>query len=361
MSKNRYGYIDSLRAIAALLVVWLHTAEVFLAPSGGRIGSSPLFDLAYYLDFGRVGVVIFFIVSGFVIPSSLKGEVPSGLRNFVVKRFFRLYPLYWASIPFGILALWTIWNKPVSLGLVLSNLTMIQSLFDQELIIGLYWTLTVELLFYFLCAALFYLGLLKSEKALSVILMAFLSFSFTFFNFANVGHFETFDFFHVTRYGSYTLTYMGFMFLGALLRKWLSDEGIGWWGKCAISIFIITWMWQSIHASIDYINEAGSYEALKNTLRYNIAIATFLLMTTIFKIQSKSIAWLGVISYSIYLIHPIVMYSLFWLTRYDAFHGWSMSAYILSVMLMTIALSYFSYRFIEVPFIDIGNKIAKKK
>lgn len=90
--------------------------------------------------------------------------------------------------------MWVIWGKPVSIGLIVLNLTMIQDFFGKKVIIGLYWTLSVEFIFYLLCAALFYFGLLNSEKSLSLIILMLLSLSFTFFNFENIGHFKSVDF-----------------------------------------------------------------------------------------------------------------------------------------------------------------------
>ena len=106
----RLAYIDTQRGIAALLVIWLHASEVFVqlpkAPSGGW-----LFDLAWAVDTGRIGVVLFFAISGFVIPSSLAakdGETTThALKVFLIRRFFRLYPAYWVSVlASGLLALY---------------------------------------------------------------------------------------------------------------------------------------------------------------------------------------------------------------------------------------------------------------
>ena len=48
---DRFAHIDSLRAVAALLVVWTHSAEFFAPLAGG----SALLDVALRYDFGRIG------------------------------------------------------------------------------------------------------------------------------------------------------------------------------------------------------------------------------------------------------------------------------------------------------------------
>ena len=144
---SRLGYIDAQRGIAALLVLWLHATEVFMqlpeAPSGAW-----LFDFAWAIDTGRVGVVLFFAISGFVIPSSLGAQtnqtIQQTLKAFLIHRFFRLYPVYWVSVlASGIFGFYVL--TPFSWQTVLLNLTMIQSLLGAPDIMGLYWTLRIAL------------------------------------------------------------------------------------------------------------------------------------------------------------------------------------------------------------------------
>ena len=244
--------------------------------------------------------------------------------------------------------------------MVLANITMVPSFFGQEMIIGLYWTLAVEVIFYIICAIFFFLSILRSEKYLSITLVLLIICSFTFFNFDNIGHFKSTDFIYFSRDTSYTLTYIGFMFLGALLRRWVSPDGLGFTGKTAVIIFVSVWLWQSVSSWIDFKYNGQPFEYLKNTLRYNIAMAIYFLFTILIKINLSFMAWLGRISYSLYLLHPVVMYSLLWLTRYDAFHGWHISIYMALATLFTIILSSASYRYIESPFINAGDKLSKK-
>ena len=58
---NRFSHIDALRGIAAFLVIWLHVSEVFvrLSPETMAQGTA-LYDIAWAVDVGRIGVVVFF-------------------------------------------------------------------------------------------------------------------------------------------------------------------------------------------------------------------------------------------------------------------------------------------------------------
>src|SRR4051794_11550923 len=99
---GRFAHVDALRAIAALLVVWTHAAEIF-----GRVpGGSWLWTVARDYDFGRIGVVAFFGVSGFLVPRTIDPAQPQAARNFIVRRFFRLYPAFWLSVPLGLITVW---------------------------------------------------------------------------------------------------------------------------------------------------------------------------------------------------------------------------------------------------------------
>ncbi len=155
VARGRYQFLDALRGLAAFLVVVQHGAEMLLPRLVGR---SPL-------NLGETGVVLFFLLSGVVIPPSI-GRSRS-LGRFWVKRLCRLLPAYWASLA-GCLTL-------VAMGLfpppfiamrhpaagALINLTMVQSFFGVPSAIGVYWTLPIELLFYVLCSALSVTRLLR--------------------------------------------------------------------------------------------------------------------------------------------------------------------------------------------------------
>lgn len=139
---RRLIFLDALRGVAALAVLVRHAANPVLA----ALGRGPL-----PFDFGQFGVLIFFLISGFVIPISLER---TGIREFWIKHVFRLYPLYWFSIAI-VIALastpiaheLTLSLRAMSLGTLLLNLTMVQSLVlpDAPSLRGVYWTLARRL------------------------------------------------------------------------------------------------------------------------------------------------------------------------------------------------------------------------
>jgi peptidoglycan/LPS O-acetylase OafA/YrhL len=355
-NKERFEYIDSLRAIAALLVVWLHTSEIFvkIAQPSSQDG---LYSVANFFDFGRIGVVIFFAISGFVIPSSLSGNRIEGARSFLIKRFFRMYPLYWLSIPFGLITSWYIWGKDISVVSILWNFTMVQEAAGHPSIQGLYWTLQTELVFYALCVALFLAGALRS-----VWVLGGLAFMFTVAHLgppvlAVLGV-------YIPSIPSPTLVTMclnlGVMFWGALFRSWIEQRSFPAMAKLALFGYVAAWCCLMLYA-IKMFSVNDAYWKL--CAPYAIGVLLFGALAIIKKVTSAWLVWLGTISYSIYLFHPVVMYTvsrMVQVSNMDWIKGWTTGSYMLLTVVLTILLSAITYRCIESPAIRLGSLLSKR-
>ena len=139
---DRLVEVDALRGVAALAVVLFHYTTRFTDLY--QPGAQP----AVSFPSGHYGVNLFFIISGFVIFMTL--EKTARPLDFVVSRFSRLFPAYWAAIflTFSICHLLGLPGKLVSTGTALANLAMLHGLFGVGHVDGVYWTLEVELLFY---------------------------------------------------------------------------------------------------------------------------------------------------------------------------------------------------------------------
>ena len=91
----RIPELDSLRGIAALCVMYYHYTHFF------RFKLNYSFNEAFDFKYGHHGVELFFIISGFVIFMSL--ERVSSVKEFIYKRFIRLFPTYWACLSLTLL------------------------------------------------------------------------------------------------------------------------------------------------------------------------------------------------------------------------------------------------------------------
>jgi peptidoglycan/LPS O-acetylase OafA/YrhL len=167
-SAQRLTFISAIRGVAALLVVLFHLQiHVFAGFPNRPIAphSSTWWLFLGFFDLGKFAVALFFMVSGFLIPATLRRSGAT-LPEFAWHRFLRLYPAYWASIALA-LACWYGSGRAdlPTPATVIANVTMFQRFLGQPDLVGVYWTLQIELVFYITCAVLGAAGLLRLNGA----------------------------------------------------------------------------------------------------------------------------------------------------------------------------------------------------
>jgi peptidoglycan/LPS O-acetylase OafA/YrhL len=158
---RRDSTVDGLRGVAVMLVVLRHVLR------------SDVFGMHWYhsLELGRMGVQLFFVISGYVIGALLTNQ-PSDLRTlgrFMARRMVRLSPPYYAAIALSI-ALTVIYRRVYPAGhyvdlrpdLLLCSLSYVCYPLGMEMYIPVGWSLELEVQFYlFACAIVplaFWLG-----------------------------------------------------------------------------------------------------------------------------------------------------------------------------------------------------------
>jgi peptidoglycan/LPS O-acetylase OafA/YrhL len=147
---SRLAALDALRGIAALAVVLFHYLPYYDELYGHT------FAIPSFLDFGRYGVHLFFILSGFVIFMTLeRTQCP---RDFALARAFRLLPALWAGIilTFAVVHVLGPADRAVSLGSALLNFTLMHEYLGLPHVDGAYWSLVIEATFYVWIGLLFY-------------------------------------------------------------------------------------------------------------------------------------------------------------------------------------------------------------
>lgn len=96
MDRSRNHFLDALRGIAALLVLAHHLRQALLGffPSGWLAGH---YQIAEVLDHGKIGVDVFFLISGFIVFLAARRVIHAGrgVRLFLLKRFLRIFLPYW--------------------------------------------------------------------------------------------------------------------------------------------------------------------------------------------------------------------------------------------------------------------------
>jgi exopolysaccharide production protein ExoZ len=138
--------IQYLRGLAALTVLISHTLQWPLQQMSQTL-----------LRSGRLGVEVFFVISGFII-TNMAGDGAFDRTNFLKRRAWRIMPLYWgATLAVTALALLLPslfrTTSPTALG-VAESLFFIPSEAPKAPLLGVGWTLDYEVFFYLLFACL---------------------------------------------------------------------------------------------------------------------------------------------------------------------------------------------------------------
>jgi len=152
MTRPREPWLDALRGYAALVVVCFHLSPQVLGPARHLA-------ILRHIDLGKYAVLLFFLVSGYVIPMSM--ERHGSLRRFWIGRLCRIFPAYLAAIALvAVLVAAGLLTWPASLRAdpttgVLAHATMLSDLLGQRGALRVFWTLSYEMTFYLVASGLY--------------------------------------------------------------------------------------------------------------------------------------------------------------------------------------------------------------
>ncbi len=152
----RSAELDGLRALAALSVfgfhAWLYTRAIPVA-----VGRSTATD--YVLHELRLGLVLFFVLSGFLlyrpwVAAALSGRPAPSLRRYALRRAMRVAPAYYVAVLASVALLWNLGSSPgvrLPSGESLPLFAVFAQNFSGGTLMTLNpptWTLAVEVTFY---------------------------------------------------------------------------------------------------------------------------------------------------------------------------------------------------------------------
>jgi peptidoglycan/LPS O-acetylase OafA/YrhL len=153
-ASSRIEVLDFLRGIAALGVALHHFSNI--------LDPGVLRSMGYY---GQLGVQVFFVISGFIIPYSLYrgGYEISSYPTFVIKRIIRLDPPYIVTlaiiIALGVFSWYFPFQKDfvfeMSLPQVLLHFGYVNTFFGYPWLSDVFWTLAIEFQYYILIGLIF--------------------------------------------------------------------------------------------------------------------------------------------------------------------------------------------------------------
>ncbi len=280
---------------------------------------------AVELDWGYMGVHLFFMISGFVIFMTLE-RTREG-RDFIISRFSRLYPAYWFAIlvtTFVCLA----YGLPGQLAdplRIAINFTMIQETVGVPHVDGVYWSLTYELIFY---AWMFLFFKLRQLGRIQPLIAGWLLVALG-------AHFCE----KYLGYFPWKITYFGLLQVAHLF-----SAGILFYLIHAGRATRLTYVLLPLCAINTVVYSTGPEQYLVKLSFF----ALFILIVTgkARFLMLKPLVFLGAISYSLYLLHQNVGY-----VAMDAMRraGWNANIALVLTTAGAIVLAWLAMRYVEKP------------
>ncbi|MCH1882687.1 acyltransferase [Agrococcus sp. ARC_14] len=277
---GRLDFLDGVRGVASLLVVVHHTVEALSREYSIWAHS--------HVDLGRLGIVAFFVVSGYVVGLTLSGQ---SARTFVVRRFWRLYPVYWITTAIWLTAWLMLGNPmPAELGAfaIAVNLTMVQGVIGGWSILTPAWTLGIEIAFYS-----------QSVAAKLVRRLHWVSWAGWLW-LAAFGVLAMSNLLAGTSYSALVPLLLFTASLGFALFRWDVARDRSFWPLLAAAVFIVPLLGMALGNE----PQPGVWPPMGFNVSYLAGLALFAGFYAIRHVAlARPLLWLGGISYSLYLIH----------------------------------------------------------
>ena len=290
--KDRMPVIDTLKALASQLIVLHHLA--FYGPLSDVVNTVAPTLIGWLYDYGRMAVQVFLVVAGFLAPRSfaMASQAGSGWPLAAIgRRYWRLTMPYLAALALAIAcaAIARTWMHHDSiphaptLPQLVAHILMVQDLLDYDSLSAGVWYVAIDFQLFVLMAAVIWLGQRLgsvsggSKRATAVLVSLLALASLLYFN-------------RQERWDSWGMYFFGAYALGALAFWASSRERSSLW-LVALSIAGIAIL------VVDF------------RLRICVALCTALMLGITRRIKihprtlPKSVAYLGRISYSVFLVH----------------------------------------------------------
>ncbi|MDP2387544.1 MAG: acyltransferase [Bacteroidota bacterium] len=298
MKLSPLNNLQVLRGISALLVCCYHLRPTLK----GELNGPLLFG------YGYIGVSIFFVISGFIISYSTR-DVIINLRAYVldysIKRFIRVIPLYYFYT-----CVWLLVSHQLLMYLSTGSSDLMRVLLfiplpgkPPPLYVG--WTLNYEIYFYIIFGVSFFF----KEKRHLFILIYFLS---SLILLPLILHFMGFEGFRVKDYPG--LFYKESPYLSLITNPFLLLFVFGilisrYYDKIRINkkMTLIVFFTSLIYFIVVYFSQLNNF-ILEFSACGLLVFSTLLLDKVFIDFKPKKVfTYLGDISYSLYLVHPIII------------------------------------------------------
>lgn len=344
--------LDALRVIAAFIVLAQHFRLVFELhwPEWLRKG---LFD-------SKAAVMLFFVLSGYVLALSLGSKTPSFLAyfKFGIRRLLRLYPVYWAALLLTFIVLWSVQQsgagqvtglpawfldaKGLQLKQWFLQSTLVAPGMKSDFDLPTVWTLMTEAKVSIVFPLLAWV-ILRSRPSLACAVVAALVLGSHWLDRHIIG----------------TAAFLGMFALGTLLCRvpsafWSRLNNVIWSGLLLLALALYAAIsWRYVMPSIwlgYYLCGLGSLILIAGTIHWP------LMRTALTKLQNLLRVDL---SYSIYILHYPVLVALKKLAG-PAIANSPALAFILAVVI-TAGLGLLLHHTLEQPAIELGRRLTRSR
>ena len=362
----RFPLFDSMRAIATLCVFAGHT----ITGTYTLAGQPSLFALS--ADLSYEGVAIFFLISGFLLyrpflSARLAGRTLS-LPAYGRRRFLRIVPAYWVALSL-FLVLGVVGGVSGANWWQFYGFAQIYSFGTLGGGIGAAWTLCIEVTFYVALPIFVFLAARLGQRRSSLRGDVVLLFALAVGSLLYRAHFPAFA--DIATVSTLPGTFFWFA-LGMVLALMSVTGGC----RVAFDRFSARWPgWPVVSWLLAVVAFIGVYVVQHTStvlgtpvvvvgMHVLYAVAAFLvLMPGVFAerlpgpvtsvLRWRGLAWIGLVSYGVYLYHPVVIAQLAKLTR-----GWGgrYPFVVLGSLALTLACAAVSYYVLERPLMVWGRR-----
>lgn len=324
---QRLLFLDSLRGLAAIVVVYFHYTSVYRHLYGHS------FSAVYDFDFGLYGVEFFFMISGFVIFLTLS-KVGSA-RDFLFNRVVRLYPAYIVCllITFACVSYFGLEGLETTFRDMLFNLTMFQRAAGVPDVDGVYWSLFSEWMFYLMMVVLFVFR--KLDKMLWVgaawLVLNVINIHFVYLGYAA----RLLNLYHGVFFYSGILFYMLYKGTG---QKATVQLHLAAAFAVALSLFALKGWADMVVVAVLY---TVFYLSISERMHFLV---------------NRPLLFLGSISYALYLFHQYIGFII--MNQTKAYFGDSVLI-IVPPIVISIVAAYLITQFIEQPAVKLLKSLYK--
>lgn len=361
--KTYFPNLNTLRFLEATMVVIFHI-ELFK----GFYGVPNLFYLPFFKIVGKLSVVLFFVLSGFLITSLLLKEIEKhqriNFKNFYLRRIFRIWPLYFLILILGFFVIphfpqWSevpnpsfkpvsehFWEKLLLYIFILPNLSV--AYFGEITGTSQSWSLGTEEQFYLFWPLLIFFFRRRIILIMVLLLLFYLVVKI------GLGKAESLDARFTILSGFWSLFNINCMAIGGIFAALHFDNHT----KMLVILYnkyvfftAIIWLLTSLAMGVYY----GYFHYEIYSILFGIIILNLAYNSSYSKtLEYKPLNYLGSISYGVYMYHPLLLPLAVIAGKYFD------SNFVIYAITLggTFLISALSYEYFEKVFLRLKNKFA---